>query len=258
MAAAALLGCLSLGLSLDGPARSLVAPRCRPVVASVATTPLKDTLKSAIGSESLSTESTADKQMEVNEIILALSSANPTVEPARSELLNGRWEVVYAGAPGAGLADSPTRLLAIALYATPLSPSVLAQGLAKLPFNAASLGSLFLTIVSPEAGQPRVTVETSITVFGGAAQSVILRANLQPRSAVALREDFVEAEVLGQRSLLPGPLALSRSLYVAYLDDDLMIVRDETGLPSVLRRSEKFVTTPSMSYDDEDAAPGAG
>lgn len=231
------------------------------VVASAATdatSTLKETLMTALSTESLSTAPSADKQMEVNELIVALSSANDTPEPARSSLLNGKWDVIFAGAPGQGLADSPTRLLALALYAAPLSPSVVAQGLAKLPFNAASLGALSITIVSPEAGQPRVTVETSVSLLGGAPTPLVLRANLQPRSTVALREDFVEVEAFGQRQLLPGPLALSRSLYVVYLDADLLVVRDETGLPSVLTRAEKYGEASEPSYGDDDDAPGAG
>lgn len=251
-----------ISVALSGGPTATCAPRFRPIsasaTASVTAPALKATLLSAIGSESLSATPPADLQMEVNEILLQLCSASPTAEPARSPLLNGRWEVIYAGSPGAGLADSPTRLLALALYAMPLSPSVLAQGLAKLPFNAASLGALFLTITSPEAGQPRVTIDSTLSVFGGASQPVVLRAQLQPRSAVALREDFVEAEVLGQRSLLPGPFALSRSLYVAYLDEDVMIVRDETGLPNVLKRTDKYEEAAVPSYVDDDAAPGAG
>ena len=40
-----------------------------------------------------------------------------------------------------------------------------------------------------------------------------------------LREDVIEAEVFGQRTLLPGPLARSRTLYISYLDEDMLIAR---------------------------------
>ena len=59
--------------------------------------------------------------------------------------------------------------------------------------------------------------------------------------------------------MLPGPLALSRSLYIAYLDSELLVVRDDSGLPTVLRRAEKFSGAASEpSYGDGDDAPGAG
>ena len=164
------------------------AARSSRVAACAAAPSLKEKLLTAIGSDSLATAASLDKQMELNELVLALSSAESTPEPARSTLINGRWDILYSGTPAAGLADSPTRLLALALYSAPLSPSVLAQGLARLPFNAASLGPLSVTISSVEAGQPRVTVDTSVTLLGGAEQKVALRANLSPRSGVAMRE----------------------------------------------------------------------
>jgi len=238
------------------PARAAGA-RGRVVVASAAA--FKDDLLAVIGNEGLGAVPGNDQRTEVSEQILRLSSVNPTTEPARSSLINGKWDVVWSAAPGSGLADSPTRLLALALYAVPLSPSVLAQGLASLPFDAAKLGKLVVTIVSPDAGQPRVTAETSISLLSGAPTPIVLRSNLLARSGVALREDFVEIDALGQRSLLPGPLALSRSLYVTYLDEELLLVRDDSGLPSVLRRADKFPTTSAEpSYSDDDDAPGAG
>lgn len=288
-----------------GPALRIASPRaglpCATAAdSSVDASPsLKEQLVTAIGSDGLASAPSLNQQMEITEVIMALSSTNPTAEPARSPLLNGKWELQFSGAPGQGLADSPTRLLALALYSVPLSPSVLAQGLASLPFGAASLGSVTVEIVSSEAGQPRVTVDSSVSLLGGTSQpvrrwgidpaipgaapspfpahepspaarppashartpssQVVLRANLMPRSGTALREDFVEVEALGQRSLLPGPLAVSRSLYVAYLDQDLLIMRDEAGLPTVLRRSDKFAKAPEEpSYAEDDSAPGVG
>jgi len=252
------------------PLRARFAPHRSPlahITAQVAATTggdvpkLKSTIYSAIGGDDLSVKPSSDRQMELNELILELSSNNPTAEPARSPLLNGKWDVVYAGAPGSGLADTPTRLLALALYATPFSPSVLAQGLASLPFDAAKLGSLTITINSPEAGQHRVSAETSVSVFGGAPEPVTIRSTLQPRSAVALREDFVEVEAFGWRNLPPGPLAFSRSLYVAYLDEEMLVLRDDTNLPMVLRRADAVFSGAAPMYappvDDDDSAPGA-
>ena len=66
----------------------------------------------------------------------------------------------------------------------------------------------------------------------------------------------MEIEALGQRALLPGPLAVSRTLYIVYVDEEIMIVRDESGLPSVLRRAEKVPSATSSSLDEyDDDAP---
>ena len=64
--------------------------------------------------------------------------------------------------------------------------------------------------------------------------------------------------MMGQRSLLPGPLALSRSLFITYLDEELLISRDDSGVPTVLVRKSKFETATEPSSSDDDASPGAG
>ena len=45
------------------------------------------------------------------------------------------------------------------------------------------------------------------------------------------------------------------------MDDDILVVRDETGVPEVLfRKSKEFITEVSgePSSADDDSAPGAG
>jgi hypothetical protein len=196
-------------------------------------------------------------QEEMTEVIQTLTRVSPTSSPSYSPLLNGKWEVVYAGAPGAGFFDSPTRPLAFALYVAPFQPSIVAQFLGKLPFDTASLSSVTVTIQSPNAGQPRVEAEASVSLADNTV-TVGLRANLSPGSDITLREEFVEAEAFGQKAMLPGPFAVSRNLYIAFLDEEYLIVRDDTGLPNVLKRLEKFPEASEPSYGEDDSAPGAG
>jgi hypothetical protein len=197
-------------------------------------------------------------QAEVTEEIQKLQVLSPTSTPSSSPLLNGKWEVVYAGAPGAGFTDSPTRPFAFALYVAPFQPSTVAQMLGKLPFDAASLDSVTVTIQSLDAGQPRAEAEASISLAGGNTATVGLRANLSPVSDISMREEFVEGEAFGQKTMLPGPLAVSRNLYIAFLDEEYLIVRDDTGLANVLKRLEKFPEASEPSYGEDDSAPGAG
>jgi len=189
------------------------------------------------------------------ECLLALERGNPTPEPARSSLLNGVWSLQYAGALSAGVVDSPTREIALSIYSSSYSAGVLQQLLSKLPFDA-GLMSAAITIVSPEAGQPRVSTEASIAILGS-TQTLKFGTNLQPVSGVRLREVFVEAEAFGQRGLLPGPLAFSRQLFVTYLDEEMMVMRDESGVADVLVRKDTFLDA-EPSYTDADEAPGAG
>lgn len=53
----------------------------------------------------------------INEALLKLESMNPTKEPALSPLLNGEWELRYAGGyTSEGALASPTRQIALFLY----------------------------------------------------------------------------------------------------------------------------------------------
>jgi hypothetical protein len=198
----------------------------------------------------------------VSELILSLERSAPEPTPASSLLLNGVWRLQLPGRLGKGFFDSPTRELALVLYTAGFSPGVAIQLFGKLPTPlGVSLDEITVQIRSPEAGQPRVTTEVKATVFGE-ERTAQLFSNLVPVSGVRLREDVIEAEILGQRSLLPGPLARSRTIFITYLDEDLLISRDESGCAEVLVRKQdmRFSSGSDLSessYSDDDDSPGA-
>lgn len=153
-------------------------------------------------------------RLELGETLIALEKENPTTKPAYSRLLNGVWELQFAGAPGPGLLDSPTREIALALYATGYSPGALLQFLGKLPSpvaDALKLESASITITAQEAGQPRATSDVSLSLFGTAMQ-LKLRSNMQPVSSVRLREELVEAEVRSRLNV-PTLFPIASSLH---------------------------------------------
>jgi len=192
-----------------------------------------------------------DLQGDINEALLTIERTNPTSSPAQSPLLNGVWALQYAGALAPGVVDSPTRELALSIYSSSYNAGVLKELLNKLPFDA-SLNDVTISIASMEAGQPRVSTEAAVSLLG-APRSVKFFCNLQPISGVRLREVFIEGEAFGFRSLLPGPLSFSRQLFVTFLDDELCILRDESGVADVLVRKEAFVG----SGEPEGDAPAA-
>ena len=82
---------------------------------------VKDELLSVVGAVGDSVSS--DLRDEVSELLVKMEAKNPTEEPATSALLNGVWDVAYQGyAPGP--LPSPTRPLALALYAGGFTPGV--------------------------------------------------------------------------------------------------------------------------------------
>lgn len=232
--------------------------RCAGEVAAEPRASAKDRLLSLM-LDGLSVDS--NTRTEMSETLLALEKENPTEQPAYSRLLNGVWELQFAGAPGPGLLDSPTREIALALYATGYSAGSLLQLLSKLPSPLASslkLEGASITITAQEVGQPRSMTDVSLSVIGN-AQQLKLRANLVALSGVRLREELVEVEAVGQKFLLPGPFARTRQLFVTFLDDELLVVRDESGVPDVLVRKQMFSGEDlgELSYEDDDASPGA-
>ena len=66
-------------------------------------------------------------------------------------------------------------------------------------------------------------------------------SNLTPVSDTRLKEEVIEAEVLGQRQLLPGPLARTRTLFVTCAR-----AATQTHRPQELRRDP--VPTPHPRF----------
>lgn len=103
-------------------------------------TSIMDYLPSSLAS---SGEITAEDRASINEAILKLEALNPTEDPVYSPLLNGVWNLRYAGGYSEPKIPSPTRDLALFLYSGGYSPGLFALSLAqKLPAALVELGDL--------------------------------------------------------------------------------------------------------------------
>jgi len=188
-------------------------------------------------------------RVEVNEILLKLERHNPTESPAESALLNGVWEMLYTGGYGDGFVDSPTREIALLVYTGGYKPGLLANLLGKLPDPLSSVVEIDDLELTIKRDEPRVSSSAKLTVFGN-SQTLKLTANLASETDTRLRETVVKAESFGQTVDLPGPLRTTRQLLVTYLDEDLLVARDETGVPDVwLRKSKEFWSADSEKVD---------
>jgi len=146
--------------------------------------------------------------------------------------LDGSWNVKYAGSYAPGILSSPTRELALFLYGGGFSLgnalSSFAQG-----FWGQSLG------VKLGSKQVQITggrdVEASAQVeVAGRKETLTYKAELMPLSAARMSEEVTALKLpdpIGNQDL---PLEIRRSILVTYLDKDMMIVRDESGVPEVL------------------------
>lgn len=182
-----------------------------------------------------SLEVSPETRAEINEALLALEQLNPTNDPAYSPLLNGVWTLRYSGGYANDWAlPSPTRQLALFLYSGGYSPGLFALSLAQqLPSGLVELGDLEISI---SREQPRIEAKIAVKLFGGSENEVAVRARLDVDSAVRLTETYESATVLGNSVDLPQAVQYSRDLYITYVDEDLLVVRDASGVPEILVR----------------------
>lgn len=188
---------------------------------------------------------------EINEMVLRLEKLNPTSDPATSSLLNGEWEVLYAG----GIAPGP----------------LFAQAIGSLPPALSSAVDLSSVKLAISREQPRVSA-TAMLQLGRIDARVQVQYRLEAESGFRLLETYetgtVEAaplnfalpRLMGSSAKLLEK-AVSRPIFITYLDDELLISRDAIGGFDLLVRKEKaFMEQTPMSVpsvDDADAAPGA-
>lgn len=177
----------------------------------------------------------------IGEILLTLEGQNPTATPATSPLLNGKWKLVYAS--GASPGQKAFQLLLQGSMLAPKSPS---------GADMIDVGDVHITI-SP--GQPRATSELNLRLLSF-ENSIKLASKLEVESSALLIEtyDSAQSEYGNLRLPFASPLEYKRSILVSYLDDELLVVRDEDGRPDVLMRVD-------APFDDfrntEEDVPGA-
>lgn len=170
----------------------------------------------------------------VDEVIGQLERWSPTPDPVYSELLDGEWTVKYSGSYAPGMLSSPTRELALFLYAGGYS-----LGSALSSFASGFWGqALGLKVL-----QKKVTIDAGRDVkamaelsLNGVERKVEYTAELLPLSGNRMSEELfsVEFDPVGE---VDAPVELRRNILVTYLDEGVMITRDESGVPEVLIRS---------------------
>ena len=179
-------------------------------------------------------EVSSEDRAAINEAVLRLEALNPTEDPAYSPLINGVWSLKYAGGYSDSKIPSPTRQLALFLYSGGYSPGLFALSLAQnLPSQLVELGDLEISI---SRAQPRIEAKIDVKLFGGSEETVEVKARLEEESGLRFTETYESASVLGQTIDIPEQLQYSRELYVSYVDDDILVVRDGAGVPEILVR----------------------
>jgi hypothetical protein len=188
----------------------------------------------------------------VGEKLLVLERLNPTPRPTTSPLLEGLWEFKWAGARTPGVIAARTLLRRF--------PSVLA-----------TIKSINIIILD---GTTKATA--SLKLFNTVETSVTLSTKLIAEGPTRLKEEYVEGVLAspsvlesdipsqlkgayGQlvaavqrlpntvRDILAGGVKVpltgtyERLLLISYLDEEILVARDESGVPDVLYKLQPAI-----------------
>lgn len=204
--------------------------------------------KDAGGFEALIAGKTSDMQkIDVNERIVGLERLNPTPRPTTSPFLEGRWNFEWIGYGSPGLFAA--RLLYERFPATLANlckmDLVIKEGYAKITANMKFLNAI----------ENKFVLSTKLTVEGPLRMKEEYTEGVLETPTV--NEETIPQQlknVLGQAvntvQQLPSPIkdavsngltvplngAFQRLFMISYLDEEILIIRDTTGVPEVLTR----------------------
>ncbi|CAH9138438.1 unnamed protein product [Cuscuta epithymum] len=186
------------------------------------------------------------QRIDVNERIIGLERLNPTPRPTTSPILEGRWNIEWFGSG---------------------SPAVKVV-LERFPPSLANLSRLDVLIKDSYTN-----ITANLKLLNSIESNFILSAKLSIEGPLRMKEEYVEGilespkvneetvpqvlrGVFGQAmssvQQLPVPVrnavssglkiplggSFQRLFIISYLDEDILIIRDSSGLPEVLTRSD--------------------
>ncbi|KAJ7547279.1 hypothetical protein O6H91_08G078200 [Diphasiastrum complanatum] len=187
--------------------------------------------------------------IDINEKILALERLNPTPRPTTSPLLEGLWELQWAGAPSP--ASIAARYFIKVLPSTLVSISALNlliwDGSAKLSASFKILGTIDMSFSLTS----KLTVEGPLRLKEEYVEGLLTTPSVPENTVPSQLKDFYDQAISSiqrlpdtLREALSGGLKVpltgmfQRQLIISYLDDEILIVRDVSGAPEVLSRAE--------------------
>lgn len=192
----------------------------------------------------------AAARINVSEKLLVLERLNPTPRPTTSPLLEGLWEFKWAGARSPGTTAARTLIK-------------------RFPATLASLSSLNILILDCTT-----KATATLKLLGSVESSFVLSTKLTAEGPTRLKEEYVEGilsspnvsevpsqlksfydQLVAAAERLPAavkdvvsngikvPLTGSyeRQLLISYLDEEILVARDESGVPDILYKIQPAV-----------------
>ncbi|XP_051140505.1 probable plastid-lipid-associated protein 13, chloroplastic [Andrographis paniculata] len=220
--------------------------------------------RDAGGFEALVTGKTTDLQrIDVNERIVSLERLNPTPRPTTSPFLEGQWNFEWFGAGSLGLFAAQVLFV-------------------RSPPELANLSKMDVIIKDGYA-----KVSANLKLLNSIESNFIISAKLSVEGPLRMKEEYIEGVIesprvneesipqqlkgaLGQATntlqQLPAPIKdavsgglkvplggrFERLFMISYLDDEILIIRDTTGVPEVLTRLDpgpSVMAEPMAEYE---------
>ncbi|KAI3694574.1 hypothetical protein L1987_77541 [Smallanthus sonchifolius] len=206
--------------------------------------------KDAGGFEALIAGWTSDMQkIDVNERIVGLERLNPTPRPTTSPFLEGRWNFEWIGYGSPGLFAA--RLLSERFPATFANLSkmdvVIKDGNAKITANMKFLNAIENNLILTT----KLTVEGPLRLKEEYSEGVLETPTVD-QETIPQQLKSVLGQAANTMQQLPAPIkdvvsggltiplngVFQRLFMISYLDEEILIIRDTTGVPEVLTRLE--------------------
>ncbi|XP_047327368.1 probable plastid-lipid-associated protein 13, chloroplastic [Impatiens glandulifera] len=206
--------------------------------------------KDSGGFDALATGKTTDMQrIDVNERIIALERVNPTLRPTTSPFLEGRWNFEWfgSGTPGFFAAKLVFERFPSTLANIKKMDVFLKDGYAKITTTMRVLNSIdskfgISSKLSIE-GPLRMKEEYIEGLFetpkiDEAALPEQLRGALNQAVSSVQQLPLPIRDVIASGLKLPLSGTYQRLFLISYLDEEILIIRDTSGVPEVLTRLE--------------------
>ncbi|KAL5719542.1 hypothetical protein ACHQM5_012301 [Ranunculus cassubicifolius] len=204
-------------------------------------------LKDSGGFESVITGKTTDVQrIDVNEMITGLERLNPTPRPTTSPFLEGRWNCEWLGT------GSPILFVTRTLFER--SPSTIlsllgVDVLIKDGYTYITAKTKFLnSIESKFVLTTKLTVEGPLRMKEESVEGVFQTPKVNEaaipeqlkgafgQAVTSLQQLPIPTDLVTNGVKLPLGGAFQRLYMISYLDEEILILRDTSGIPEVLTR----------------------
>ncbi|XP_042513042.1 probable plastid-lipid-associated protein 13, chloroplastic isoform X2 [Macadamia integrifolia] len=203
------------------------------------------------------------QRIDVNERITGLERLNPTSRPTTSPFFEGRWNFEWLGngSPGSLAARSVLEIFPSALANLLGLDVVIKEGYAKTTANIKLLNTIESKFILSTKLAVEGPLRMKIEYVEGVFETPTVREEAVPEQLKGVFGQAVSTlqqlpmpirDVMSSGLSLPLGGTFQRLFMISYLDEEILIIRDTTGVPDVLTRLDdppSLLAESSMEYE---------